>query len=261
MCLILFAWQAHPAYPLIVAANRDEHHDRPAAAAAFWEDHPQICGGRDLQQGGSWMAVTRDGRFAAVTNFRQGVPGPAAPRSRGHLVSGFLLSGLSPENYLDSLLPQSDEYNPFNLLVGDRHSLWCYSNQQAAPLKVPPGVHGLSNHLLNTPWPKVTRSKAALEASLALDNEEARDTTLFAMLADRRESADHELPDTGIPYPREKALSPAFIAAERYGTRSSTLLKVGAAGDFMLRERRFAAMGRPLGESIIPRDQQHSQPA
>jgi uncharacterized protein with NRDE domain len=261
MCLILFAWRAHPDYSLLVAANRDEHHDRPAAPAACWDDYPQICGGRDLLQGGSWMAVTRDGRFAAVTNFRQGLPGPAAPRSRGHLVSGFLLSGLSPEAYLASLLPQAQDYNPFSLIAGDAESLWYYSNQQSDPVPVEPGVHGLSNHLLDTPWPKVTRSKAVLQESLTVSNEDARDARLFAMLADRSESADHELPDTGIPYPREKALSPAFITGDRYGTRSSTVLTIGTAGGITLRERRFAPLGLMQGETVISPEGQLSESA
>lgn len=247
MCLILFAHKAHPRYPLILAANRDEAYDRPAAPAAFWDDHPDIFGGRDLEKGGTWLGLTRSGRLAAVTNYREGGKPKTAPLSRGTLVSDFLAGRLDAPDYLELVKSRGAQYNGFILIAGDLDALYWYSNRAQAVEKIAPGVHGLSNHLLNSSWPKITRSKQALEALLGAD--ETRLTAgLFEILSDRSEAPDEELPDTGVGLQRERELSANFICGERYGTRASTVVLIDAAGDTLFIERSFGAGGRPLGE-------------
>lgn len=246
MCLILFSFRAHRHFPLVVAANRDEHHGRPAAAAAFWDDHPDVYAGRDLEQGGTWMGINTNGRFAAITNFRQGRPGAAAPRSRGALVSGFLTGDLPAPDYLAAI--DGSQYNPYSLVAGDPDGLSFQSNRGAGLAAVAPGVHGLSNHLLDTPWPKVTAGIAAMNATLQLDDPDAIGAALFAMLAVRTPAQDRQLPDTGIDRQRERELSPPFILGTQYGTRSSTLLLLHASGDVFVHEKRFGPDGLARGE-------------
>lgn len=248
MCLILFGFRAHSRFPLVVAANRDEHHDRPAAPAGFWEDHPEIYGGRDLEKGGTWMGLHTGGRFAAITNFRAGKPGPAAPRSRGELVSGFLAGGAGAADYLRAASVRDGEYNPYSLLAGDPDALYFHSNRAPGPQAVTPGIHGLSNHLLDTPWPKVVGGISAMASALASDDPDSISGLLFAMLADRKAAPDAQLPDTGIDRQRERELSPPFIAGDRYGTRTSTVLLVSRAGDVFFHEKRFGPGGDPAGE-------------
>jgi len=242
MCLILFAYRAHPEYRLVLAANRDEFHDRPSAPAGFWSDAPNVLAGRDLRSGGSWLGITRTGRFAAVTNYRDPrellAPRSDAP-SRGELVSSFLRGSDSPVAYLAALAGRAGAYHGFNLLVGDRESLYWFSNRAgAAPRRLQPGIYGLSNHLLDTPWPKVVRGREALRDALAaaapLDEE-----PLFRLLADRAAAADQELPDTGVGIERERLLSAPFIASAEYGTRASTVLLVRSDGGAHLVERTF----------------------
>ena len=236
MCLILFAWQAHPDYPLILAGNRDEFYARPTAPAGFWDDHPQILAGRDLEQGGTSLGVHRSGRLAAVTNYRDGRAARRGTRSRGELVSGFLTSDLAPEEYLQQVHRQHIAYDGFNLLVGTPDGLFSYSNRSEQLAEVEAGVHGLSNHLLDSPWPKVERGKAALR-QLRDSNPEALIERLLAVLADRAAAPDHTLPDTGIDLVRERVLSPAFIATPNYGTRCSTVLLFDAIGGVSFTER------------------------
>ncbi len=247
MCIILLARHAHPEYPLILAANRDEAYPRPAAPAAFWSDHPDIYGGRDLDKGGTWLALTRTGKIAAVTNYRDGGPKAVAPRSRGALVSGFLTGNAPARPYLEQIRSQGDQYNDFILLAGDLHTLYWLSNRGPGVEEIPPGVHGLSNHLFNTPWPKIRRSKLAVEALLG-EAEARLSAGLFELLADRSIAPDEELPKTGIDLQRERELSSVFISGERYGTRASTVVLVHADGEVLFVERSFGAGGKPLGE-------------
>src|SRR5262245_48111156 len=223
MCLIAIGWKLRDDYPLMLAANRDELFSRPAASAAFWEDHPDILAGRDLKQGGTWLGLTRNGRFAAVTNYRDRRRPKAGTHSRGWLVRDYLLSGDTPPGFLSQVQAAADQYDGFNLIAGTRSELFYYSNRGAQVTTLPPGAHGLSNHLLNTPWPKVQRARQALVA-LANSPEDAVAAGLFALLADDSLAPDHVLPDTGIGVELERVLSTAFIRTADYGTRCSTVL-------------------------------------
>lgn len=229
MCLILLGWQAHPDFPLVVAANRDEFFARPTAAAGFWPKAPNVLAGQDLQAGGTWMGTTRDGRFAALTNYRAPEHHRADAPSRGPLVSRFIAGNQSPEAYLDVLRRDPLDYNGFNLLVGDRHSLYWYSNVSREVHALAPGVYGLSNELLDTPWPKVRAAKSDLSRALqALPDE----TALLHLLRDDTIYPDEALPRTGVSLELERMLSAAFIksAEGRYGTRSSTVLLRSTTG-------------------------------
>jgi len=248
MCLILLAWRAHPQYPLIFAGNRDEHYTRPSAPADFWQDAPDVCGGRDLEKGGTWLGLTRAGRFAAVTNYRDGLAARPAPRSRGSLTADFLLGDAPPRDYLDGIVPNANNYGGFTLLAGDIDQLYSLSNRGAGVAALSPGVHGLSNHLIDTPWPKVARGKARVSALLGAD-ENGLVQGLFEALADCSPAPDPDLPDTGVGLQRERELSPAFIAGDRYGTRASTVLLVDARHEAHFLERRFGPGGAPLGET------------
>jgi uncharacterized protein with NRDE domain len=231
MCLITFAWNAHPDYRLIVGANRDEWHDRPAAPATWWHDHPQILAGRDLKAGGTWMGVARSGRFAAVTNFRDPSDKKSTARSRGELVSGFLLADESPEAFLSAIKPDAHDYNGFNLIVGDSASLAYFSSRTGLIMILEPGVYALSNHTLNEPWPKVKQAKSALDAILqAKMPEEARQMAIYAILSDNTVAPDMTLPDTGVGIEWERVLSPILITTPQYGTRTSTILSMTDGG-------------------------------
>ncbi len=248
MCLILFGLRVHRHFTLVVAANRDEHYSRPAAAAGFWPDHPEIYGGRDLEKGGTWMGINTNGRFAAITNYRESQPGPAAPRSRGALVSGFLSGAEAAPDFFSQAAQSANDYNPFSMIAGDLGGLSFYSNRGNGITPVAPGIHGLSNHLLDTPWPKVTAGCSALAATRNLEDADAVSAALFAMLADRSIAQDAQLPDTGIDRQRERELSPPFICGEQYGTRASTVLLVHASSEVFVHEKRFGAHGAPLAE-------------
>lgn len=222
MCLIAIAWQAHPEFPLIVAANRDEWRDRPALPAHWWSDHPDLLAGRDLQAGGTWMGVTRGGRFAAVTNFREPSERRTTALSRGALVADFLQGRESPEEFLRALAGRAARYNGFNLLVGDAATLLYFGSREGEVRAVAPGVHALSNHLLDEPWPKVARAREATRDALG---ESGGDVRLFDMLSDATPAPDALLPDTGVGLERERMLSSALIVGAGYGTRTSTVLR------------------------------------
>lgn len=225
MCLITFAYNVHPSYRLVLAANRDEFYERPSSPADFWKDCPRVLAGRDLKGRGTWLGMTKDGKFAAVTNYRNPSAFKSDALSRGKLVSGYLAGNQNSDDYLKKIAPQTDKYNGFNLLLGDDNDLFIFSNR-GEKQKLKAGVYGLSNHLLNSPWPKVTRSRKLLKA--ALDKKgDALEEELFAMLADRRVPPDDKLPSTGIGLEWERVLSTVFIESPVYGTRSSTILLIG----------------------------------
>ncbi|MGK2924195.1 MAG: NRDE family protein [Lysobacterales bacterium] len=248
MCLILFAWRAHPQYRLVVAANRDEFHDRPAAAAGFWAEEPDLLAGRDLQAGGTWLGVTRSGRFAAVTNYREPLA-PEAPleRSRGDLVRNYLAGVAEPMRQAREVQEHGQAYRGFNLLLGTRQALVLVSNRMEAPADVAAGCHGLSNHLLNTEWPKVTAGKARLRELLDQDRVEAE--ALLELLGDRA-AAPGEMPLVpGDGAFRRHLMDHGFIVSPAYGTRSSTVLLVEQGGRMEFIERSFAPDGSETGTS------------
>ena len=245
MCLILFAHKVHPVYPLVLAANRDEAYSRPTASAAFWNDYPHIYGGRDLEHGGTWLGITRGGRIAAVTNFRDGYAPKDGTKTRGLLTSTYLRGNTPPANYVNRVQREGSSYNGFNLIVGDLDELHYVSNRGTRPLALVPGIHGVSNHLLNTPWPKVEQGSRIMGELLECGTHEMVEG-LFALLADRVPAPDHALPDTGLGVQRERLLSPAFIVSPNYGTRASTVLLVDNHGQVLFSERSFGERGKPL---------------
>ncbi len=244
MCIALIAHQAHPVYPLVIAANRDEFHARPTAAAHWWPEG--ILAGRDLLGGGTWFGVHRSGRVALLTNYRDAVARDSEARSRGELVVTALLNARPPPRMLADLLGSADNYQGFSLVAGTPDTLYYTSNRNWLVRKVPEGVSGLSNHFLDSPWPKVERAKERLRDAL---HEPVPDPeVLFALLRDQTQPADHELPDTGIGLDRERFLSSPFIVGPNYGTRSSTLLLLDRLGGGIFVERTFDAQGEATGE-------------
>jgi uncharacterized protein with NRDE domain len=260
MCLLVLAWRVHPRYRLIVAANRDEFHARPTAPMAPWPDAPTILAGRDLSAQGTWLAVDRDRRFGIVTNFRDVQPRrPDAP-SRGGLIPDWLLQATSPASFLAQLEPNAQRYAGFNLLINDADSL-CYASNRAPQFSraLAPGIYGLSNLLLDTPWPKLTRVREKFTAWLwqqtaaaAAPDVPARDASeaLFAMLADRTRAMP-EPPQNTRPLTPEwvEILSSPFVLDPLFGTRCSTLVMIGYDGSLCVQERRFDAAGILTGES------------
>lgn len=244
MCLLVFAWKTDARVPLIFAGNRDERHARASRAAGFWEDAPQILAGRDLEAGGTWLGITTGGRFAVVTNYRSGPNPHSGPRSRGELTTNFLRSQSAPPDYLESVAVHAGQYAPFSLLVGDTEALWYFSNRSGHPPQpVPSGIHGLSNHLLDTPWPKVTLSKSRL--SRLLKHRTTTPDRLLELLADRRPAPLENLPDTGIGPERERLISPVFVVNPEYGTRCSSVI-VMDRNEARFSERRFDSAGNAL---------------
>lgn len=246
MCLILLAHRVHPRYPLIVAANRDEFHGRPAAPAAFWEDQPQVLAGRDLEAGGTWLGVARNGRFAAVTNFSEEPMDPLPPRSRGGLVSDFLTGTMAAEPYLEQIAAHAGAYRGFNLLLSEGEELWYYSNRLPRPQRLAPGTYGLSNHLLDTDWPKVKRGKSALAVFEAAEQQPDVEE-LLALLADESTPSDAEIAASGLDPEHARRVTPCFIRGPVYGTRASTVVIAERSGTMHFTEVGFAAEGQRAG--------------
>ncbi len=243
MCLIAIAYRAHAEFPLVVAANRDEFYARPTEQAAFWRDRPAVLAGRDLEGSGTWLGVTRGGRFAAVTNFRDPADVRANALSRGTLVSRFLEGDTSAAEFLSGVEADAGAYRGFNLLAGDGEALYYYSNRAGAPQRLEPGIYGLSNHLLDTPWPKVEIARARLREAIA-----PRPATepLFAMMADTATAPESALPQTGMAPERERMLSAARIVSSSYGTRCSTVLLQSTDGGTRFAERTYGPEGVEL---------------
>ena len=238
MCLILFAHRVHPDQPLILAANRDEFYDRPTAPAAFWEESPEVLAGRDLLRGGTWLGVSRGGCFAVVSNFRDPDETETGKRSRGLLVSEFLQGEAPPGPFLRQVAGQRKDYRSFNLIAGTPEEIWYYSNREDRVRRLEPGLYGLSNHLLDSPWPKVVRVKQAL-SELLEESGAIRPENLFSIMTDTRRPPDAHLPDTGVGLERERLLAPPFIVSPDYGTRSTTVLLFGSDGTATFVERSF----------------------
>lgn len=235
MCLILLANNYHPDYKLILAANRDEFYHRKTLAATFWEEHPELLGGKDLEAGGTWLGITKKGKLGMLTNYRDLKNLKDKAPSRGKLVLDYLTNGHQPDAYLSEIKPAASAYNGFNLLVGYPGALLYFSNYAKDITKVPEGIVGVSNHLLETPWPKVERGKSKLKKLLDTDSLNAEN--LFAMLLDDERAPDDKLPDTGLDLERERALSSMFIKSPGYGSRCSTVLIVDRNDNVIFSER------------------------
>lgn len=235
MCLILFIYQHHPKYRLVLAANRDEYYDRPAAPMQFWEDHPNVLAGRDLKSMGTWMGISRSGRMAAITNYRDPATiKPKAP-SRGDLISQYLIGKASPAEYLEAIKKDAGKYNGFNLLVGDVRDLAYYSNRQNKVIHLESNSYGLSNRLLDTQWPKVKTGKQQL-ARLLNQHNEIPTEPILDLMQNQAIAPDHQLPDTGIGMDWERTLSPIFISSSNYGTRCSTILTIDRSNHVRISE-------------------------
>jgi uncharacterized protein with NRDE domain len=250
VCLLVLGWAVHPRYRLVVAANRDEYHERPAAPLAKWPEAPHILAGRDLRAAGTWLGLDAARRFGVVTNFRElQPPRPAAP-SRGSLIPQYLGGAGGPGDFFARLEPAAGEYSGFNLLLADGGSLW-YGSNRAAPFarELPPGVYGLSNELLDTPWPKLVRVKERFQHWLAQADGTAAD--LLALLADRTQAAQTPgpLPTAGLPREWERILSAPFVLNPTYGTRCSTVVLLARDGTLHVGEQRFDSAGEPAGET------------
>ena len=247
MCLLVFALRTHPRLPLVIAGNRDEFHARPTQAARWWPDNRDVLGGRDLQAGGTWLAVHRNGRFAAVTNYRDAQREQAGLRSRGELVTGFLDAGAGIADYLESIDPGA--YAGFNLLVSDGRAAGYLSNRGAGMRELPPGIYGLSNATLDDPWSKVTRTKSQLAA--LIDDDNVNETSLMRMLDDREKASADEVETNGLSFSMAHTLTAPFIVHPEYGTRCSTVMTVDDEARVRFVERRFNPDGRVSGESAF----------
>jgi uncharacterized protein with NRDE domain len=244
MCLILIAWRSTPEFPLVIAANRDEFHARAAEPAHWWPTTPEILAGRDLQAGGTWLGMTRSGRFAALTNYRDPEQRRPNTPSRGMLVTSILQSTDNTQQILQRLQQEGASYNGFNVLFSDGERLGIYESMSAAGRELGPGIYGLSNHLLDTPWPKVQAAKSRLSAALS----DLPDThSALALLRDAELAPDHSLPQTGMSMEWERLLSSAFIRSPTYGTRCSTVVHLDRAGHACFEEWTWDTAGRETG--------------
>jgi uncharacterized protein with NRDE domain len=259
MCLIAFAWKAHPVYRLLLVANRDEFHAREATPLAWWKDHhaPDVLAGRDLQEGGAWLGVSRSGRMAAVTNVRGPDAAVRKPLSRGQLVADFLKGAETASAYSDRLEHEAQGYGGFNLLIYDGTELRYLSNRPRFLWEdVAPGVHALSNAQLDTPWPKARAAHAAMDrvVSRAEPDEAADEALLLATMGARTAAPDEALPLTGVSLEMERLLSPPFIQTPAYGTRCTSLVRIGLDGHVRFLERRFDPGGQNLGDTVLEFD-------
>ncbi|WP_137974666.1 NRDE family protein [Pseudomonas sp. F(2018)] len=243
MCLIVFAWRPRHPQPLVLAANRDEFYERATLPLGEWEDAPGVYAGRDLLAGGTWLGVTAEGRFAALTNIRDPRQ-PRGERSRGELPLEYLRGEMDAEAFLAELAPRLEQYSGFNLLLGDRRALYFFNSELAEVRRLMPGVYGLSNADLDTPWPKVLRATAALANTL----DDPQPANLLALLGDRQQPPRVLLPDTGVGVDWEMLLATVFIVGPGYGTRASSALVLHGDGGVRLMERSFGSGGELLGE-------------
>lgn len=245
MCLIALSFRQHPDYPIILAANRDEFHKRPTKKAHWWPDKPDIVGGRDLQAGGTWLALHRNGRFATVTNFRDAEPPKAGHRSRGHLVTGFLESNLAPAKFLDTIDEQA--FAGFNLIVGTRDNIAYLSNREEGKRHLEAGTFGLSNALLDGPWHKVERSRENLSSMVASGGVD--ETELMRLMNDRNRAPVAEVKTDHLDFAAAHAITAPFIVMPDYGTRCTSIVLANNEGNWRFVERRFDPAGHQTGES------------
>ncbi|MEX1267133.1 MAG: NRDE family protein [Woeseia sp.] len=245
MCLIVFAWQSHPDYRLILAGNRDELHRRPAQAMGWWPDAQNVLGGRDLQAGGTWLAINRNGRLAAVTNYRENPGSRKQPHSRGELVSDFVRGKKPPGSWCNDI--PADDYAGFCLLAADNDSLCYTSNRTNGTTLLDAGIYGLSNASLDTPWPKLVRCRDRLAA--LIDENRVNPGVLFELLADTTPAPAGQVDNEHLPFDVARAVSAPFIRTRDYGTRCTSVLLVSHDGRALVTERRYDRDGHPAGES------------
>jgi uncharacterized protein with NRDE domain len=245
VCLVVFAWKSHPEYQLILAANRDEFHGRPAQEAHWWPDLPDVLGGRDLQAGGTWLAVARSGRFATVTNYREQQRAQAGLRSRGEIVTNFVTTDIDAKSFVSAIA--GEPYAGVSVLTADDENMCYTSNRGDEPLALAPGIYGLSNASLDTPWSKITRTKEALTTLMESDN--VNTTELLRLLADQTPAASAEVDNSDLPFKVARALTAPFIISDTYGTRCSTVLLIANDGRIEFCERRFDPGGTASGDS------------
>jgi uncharacterized protein with NRDE domain len=236
MCLLFFSYQKTPGYKLVLAANRDEFLCRPTAPLDFLDKEKTILAGRDLQGGGTWLGITGQLKFAAITNYREPAKKQAEAPSRGEILLNYLMGEIDACQYVHSLAENGNRYNGFNLIVGDRENIYYYSNKSVGPKLLAPGFYGLSNHLLDVPWPKVVRGKNLLFPNM-VNTDRLDPMQLFSILEDTRKPTDNQLPDTGIGLEWERLLSTIFIDGNTYGTRSSAVITVSDSGDVQFIEK------------------------
>lgn len=241
MCLITFAYKSHPEYSLILLANRDEFYARPSQAMHFWEEHPDILAGKDLEQGGTWLGINQQGKFTAVTNYRDGLKTKENALSRGAITRDFLTSDQDPAGYLKQLLPKQDQFGDYNLLLGDPSGIFYQANREGVIRPLNPGIYGLSNAFLDTPWPKLIKVRSKLEG--ALGDDQLDSGKLLRIMSDRTPAEISTLPDTHIPFGWEQLLSSCFIQSANYGTRATTLLLQKPNGETTVIEKSFGPKG------------------
>lgn len=245
MCLCLFAIDQHDEFPFILLANRDEFRARPAAKAAFWEDHPEVLAGRDLEGMGTWLGINTRGEIAFLTNYRHPDYFNRKGPTRGKLVSDFLTTEMDAASYLSSI-ENPEAYNGFNLVAGKPSELLYYSNVEGTPRPISKGIHGLSNAFLDTSWPKVDDGKKRLQSAIAAN--QLQTDHLFSILQDDHLAADDQLPETGVPRDLEKLLSAKFINTPNYGTVCSTVIRVDRNGRCLFEEKTFDTEGNEVGK-------------
>ncbi len=245
MCLVVLAFRVNDDHPVVLAANRDEFHARPTREAHWWPDHGDILAGRDLQAGGTWLGVHRSGRFATVTNYRDADSPAGSLESRGRLVTDFLAGDETPLEYLQSI--DGDAFAGFNLLVGDARSVGYLSNRGGGLRDLPPGIYGLSNATLDTPWEKVERSKSRLAG--LLDSQQLSESSLMELLGDGDRGPPSEVRDERLPFDIAHAITAPFIVSDDYGTRCSTVVRAESSGRWHFLERRFGPQGSQTGDS------------
>lgn len=239
MCIVNFHYKDHPKYELIVISNRDEFYERPTAPAHFWEDHPYLLAGRDLEAMGTWLGITKNGRFATLTNIRDlSKPQKNYKTSRGEIVTNFLTSETSPEEYVEHLAKRSHLYDGFNIIVGDETGLYYLNNVENRPTKIEKGTHSLSNEFLNSKWPKVIKGRNNLR-NYVTNNEKIEFEDLFSIGLDDEIAPDEQLPKTGVPLELERKLSSLFIRTENYGTRTITVFTIDYDKNVQFKEHTF----------------------
>ena len=241
MCLIAFSYNSHPDYPLIFISNRDEFYNRRSASAHFWDDEKYLYGGKDLEEGGTWLGITSTGKLAALTNYRDPSHLKNNAPTRGHLVTDFLYGNLTPNDYLDNLIPEADVYNGFNLLIYENQKMYYFSNYEGIIRQLNPGVYALSNALLDTPWPKVEKLKKNFKAMISLP---FQSLDFLKLLSDQDEAGDMQLPNTGLTYQQEKTLSSIFIRSTGYGTCCSSIVTVNNHNELIFTEKNYPVGGR-----------------